>query len=257
MRSASTGGLTTTAVSPVALTARVDEREALRYLGMAATDRPQISPALRQVIDRMVAWAVSHLQPLGVHATYPILVTDDCVEFAGTATELALQSHDLARLLRGCELATLVAVTLGRELDDQVTLLTDQGRVADAAILDAVGSDCVEQAVDELCADLASAAVGKGFAVSERYSPGYGDLDLAAQPAVVAGAGGTAIGIRVLPSLLMMPLKSVTAIFGWRRMSDGDQVGRIAPDCQARCDRCTFEQCRFRRSNASEGSRAR
>jgi hypothetical protein len=249
--------LISTAASPVALTARVDEREALRYLGMKATDGPQISPVLRLVIDRMVAWAVGNLHPLGVHATHPILVRDDQVMFAGTAMELTLQSRDLARLLRGCELATIVAVTLGRELDDQVTLLSDQGRVADAAILDAVGSDCVEQAVDELCAHLASAAAGNGLATSERYSPGYGDLDLASQPAIVAAVGGATIGISVLPSLLMMPLKSVTAVFGWRRTgSDGGDVPH-APDCQGRCARCAFDQCRFRRSNTTEGSRAR
>ena len=257
MKESPLGGLIHDAPAPLALTVRINEREALRYLGMSTPDQPKISPTLRRAIDQMVAWALSHLRPLGVHSTYPILVTEDRVEFCGTATELVLKSRDLARLFNGCGLATIVAVTLGHKLDNQVTLLADQNRVAEAAILDAVGSDCVEQAVDELCATLASAAASRGFAVSARYSPGYGDLGLAIQPAIVACAGGATIGISVLPSLLMVPLKSVTAMFGWRQTGASVPADQVAPDCQVKCDRCVFGQCRFRRDNASEGSHAR
>ena len=60
---------------------------------------------------------------------------------------------------------------------------------------------------------------------TDRFSPGYGDLPLTLQPGILAALdAGRRAGITLLPSLLMNPSKSVTAIFG---LSQRPQPARV------------------------------
>ena len=61
----------------------------------------------------------------------------------------------------------------------------------------------------------AAAAVLAPAHLTERFSPGYGDLDMAVQKdlCLVLDTGRT-IGVTLTESCMMVPVKSVTAIVG-------------------------------------------
>ena len=125
-------------------------------------------------------------------------------------------------MLAQCDQAVLLACTLGTKFDAMVrsAQVRDMAR---AVILDACGSALVEQGCDEAERDIA--ARFPGLYLTDRFSPGYGDLPLSLQPGLCAVLDAERrVGIHVTSSFLMNPGKSVTAVIG---LADKPQMARI------------------------------
>jgi hypothetical protein len=100
----------------------------------------------------------------------------------------------------------LFVATIGPAVEARVREHFDAGRYLDGVILDAAGSAGVEalcDAVEREC------AVG---ADSSRFSPGYCMWALGCQRRLLALLESEEIGVRLLPSMLMHPLKSVSGV---------------------------------------------
>ena len=125
-------------------------------------------------------------------------------------------------MLAECGRAVLLACTLGSGFDAR--LAAAQARdMARAVIVDACGSALVENGCD--AAEREIAARFPGLYLTDRFSPGYGDLPLSLQPAVCAALDTPRrLGLYVTESLLLNPVKSVTAVIG---LSDRPQMARI------------------------------
>jgi len=118
-------------------------------------------------------------------------------------------SKDLFKNLSGCNNAYLMGLTLGYEVD-RLILSTGVVSPAKGFILDAVAS-----AYAEALADYVSTFLQKDKKLRARYSPGYGDLSLDIQAAVLNALNADKIlGIKLGTNFLMTPRKSVTAIQG-------------------------------------------
>ena len=117
--------------------------------------------------------------------------------------------------------------------------------MARAVILDACGSALVEQGCDEAERDIA--ARFPGLYLTDRFSPGYGDLPLSLQPAICGLLDAERrVGIHVASSFLMNPSKSVTAVIG---LSDKPQMARIRG-----CAWCAmWDTCTLRKGGKSCG----
>ena len=148
-------------------------------------------------------------------------------------------------MLAGCDRAVLLACTLGARFDAK--LLAIQARdMAKAVIYDALGSAFVEAGCDQAERDIA--ARFPDLFLTDRFSPGYGDLPLDIQPALCAALDtGRRLGVTVTPSLLMNPVKSVTAVIG---LSDAPQPARVRG-----CGACNLrETCQFRKEGKTCGA---
>jgi hypothetical protein len=122
------------------------------------------------------------------------------------------RSEDLACRLRGCSRATLFALTLGDALDRAVEALS--GKPSRQVILDAAGSEAAEALARSFQRFVAARAGASGMRALPRYSPGYGDLGLENQSWFVETFGG--VGLRLSPGGMLVPLKSVTGVIGWK-----------------------------------------
>lgn len=120
-----------------------------------------------------------------------------------------VKSHSLSKNLQGCNEAFVFAVTLGMGVDrllNRLSLLSE----SEFFITDALASATAEAACD--CAE---EAIAKDIVCRPRFSPGYGDLTLNLQPEILKIIHGQKLlGITLNPSLLMVPMKSITAIMG-------------------------------------------
>ena len=106
---------------------------------------------------------------------------------------------------------------------------------------DALGSALAEQAADAAEAELRQWAAKEGKYLTGRFSPGYGDWDIAVQP-LVANALDTVrrAGLCVTDTNLMTPRKSVTAILG---VSGHPVKGKLAG-----CGHCVLRtRCEYRK----------
>ena len=184
---------------------RPDVGEALRYLGVSHPTDEMCREAERLADDLS-----DMIQPRYVFRVFSLERLPDCIRLQEVNVDLTGSS--VRTMLAGCGQAALLACTLGARFDAK--LLALQARdMAKAVIYDALGSAFVEAGCDEAERD-----IDRRFPdlfLTDRFSPGYGDLPLALQPQLCAALdAGRRLGITVSQSLLINPVKSVTAVIG-------------------------------------------
>ena len=210
----------------------VRRNEVLLYLGYKGGEVP---PEIEAAIARCSAELLKTARPRTIWRLF-----DPEEDFHLRGTAFTPGGQDVRKLLRGCRQVILMAATLGAETDRLIARreVTD---MADAVILDCCANSAIEVVCDQLCEDLA--AESAPLYLTDRFSPGYGDMPLAQQPDFCAVLNtARTIGLTVARSGLMTPLKSVTALIG---LSPVPQTMR-ARGC-AFCSR--FENCAFRKDN--------
>jgi len=216
--------------------------QALRYAGWkGGTLPPELAALLQDCIHALEACCT----PRYVWRRLALTQEDSGLSAGG----LILPGRALPALLAGCEGCVIFALTLGEAPEG----LIRRAAVADrtrALLLDACASAACEQSCDDLQAMLARQFQREGLFVTDRYSPGYGDLPLTLQPRLLSLLDAERkIGLTLTDSFLMTPRKSVTALFG---LSAHPQV-RHAFGCQS-CSR--KETCSYRKAGISCKSRS-
>ena len=201
----------------------VNIQEALRYLAA--------SPADEDLLSRMTALA--HELEGRIRPRFTWVLADSAA--------LALPGAMARRMLADCPQCAVLVCTLGASFDMWMKQLTARD-MARAVMLDALGSAFVESGCNE--AEDAIRARFPGKYLTDRFSPGYGDLPLDTQPRLLTLAGGSRIGVTVTESLLLNPQKSVTAIVG---IADAPQPARIRG-----CTHCSMNKtCQYRRNGTT------
>ena len=201
---------------------RIDPQEVLRYLGC----RDAAPPELVQAVDAGIAELTAAARPRLTYRVFPVSEG----QLAGSG--LTLEGQDIQRHLSGCREAVVMAATLGAEVE--TLLLRSQVRdLARSLVLDSAASAAIENVCDCLEADLRREYEVKGLFLTDRYSPGYGDLPLSLQgPLCEALDTRRRMGLTVSASGILIPRKSVTAILG---AADTPRKRRSAG-----CENCAF-----------------
>ncbi len=208
-----------------------DIDEALRYLRVRGEAR-----ALRAEVERAAEELARTLPPKWIWRAFPLEQTPEGVALVGSGVTL---TGTLARrMLRECDTAALLCCTLGMAFEQRLRAL-ERRDMGGAAILDACGSAWVEKGCDMAEAELAGRFAPRHL--TDRFSPGYGDLPLSLQPAVLAALDAqTRLGVHLSESFLMTPGKSVTAVVG---VADTPQPARVRG-----CEFCAMrESCEYRK----------
>jgi len=180
-----------------------DVDECLRYLGADETLRPQVEAAARRLSAALAPrW------------TYRVL--------AYPAQELPLPGETARTMLAQCRQVCVLVCTLGAQFD--ALLRAEEARGMDRAVIwNACGSAFVEAGCDEAEREIA-ARFPDAF-LTDRFSPGYGDLPLSVQPVLCALTDAhRRLGVTVTSSHLLNPVKTVTALIG---LADRPQRARI------------------------------
>lgn len=191
-------------------------KEALRYLGVG--DPPP--DTLRHEMDAIAARLTKLVRPRYTYRIFSVSHTPSGVVLQEAG--ITMTGRSASRMLAQCGQAALLVCTLGEVFESM--LRAEQARdMARAVMLDACGSAWVEAGCD--AAERELAARFPELYLTDRFSPGYGDLPLELQPAVCAVLDAEKrVGVHVTESFLMSPSKSVTAVIG---LSDRPQMARI------------------------------
>ena len=219
--------------------------QVLRYLGVSgqAFEREDTAVMqLKQEALQILTGLDATIVPKTLHRVFPLRRDAAHGGFALLNAEdapvLTLSGHLVTTMLQDCSHAALLLCTLGLPFDG--LLRTQQARgMAKAALLDACGSVLVEEACDRaedtLCAQY------PGLYLTDRFSPGYGDLPLSLQPLLLhALDANRQAGVYLTDSCLMNPSKTVTAIVGLSKLPQGAKI-RGCGFCSLR-ESCTFRK---------------
>ena len=214
----------------------VDVDEALRYLGVKRDPDGVIRAKLTALADTVQVKARHVLR------VYPVTRAEQGILLEGSG--ILLPGTLAATVLRDCGQAALLVCTLGMAFDARVRSMQARD-MAEAVMLDALGSAWVEDGCDEAERLLTSRFPGKFL--TDRFSPGYGDLPLTVQPDILAATDATRyLGVQATDSCLMLPQKTVTAVIG---IADRPQPARIRG-----CSVCSMRgDCDYRKEGTSCG----
>jgi len=134
------------------------------------------------------------------------------------ASESIFLGSNMVKLLARSDYATLLATTVGPELERKVDHLK-KTHTADAYFLDVVGGWMADYMADRVDAIVQSEVTRSGYGRTMRYSPGYGDWDLTVQKELLGLVEAKSIGVTCTDTFILQPRKSVTAVIGWERMN--------------------------------------
>jgi hypothetical protein len=213
-----------------------------------SVDRPLLERVLgykKGCTPEVVCSLIEEILPLipeylGVQCGYTILragtVTFGNEELRCDGVQFATGSLITKRLSKSRSLALFVA-TIGPELEQWSRQLIAQGDFLRGYIVDAIGSDLVEQAADCLERKLGENVQPLGWKITSRYSPGYCGWSVAEQHKLFSFLPEKFCGITLTESALMIPIKSVSGVIGL-----GPNVEREDYECSI----CDMEDC-FRR----------
>ena len=139
------------------------------------------------------------------YAEVSVAVSGDICDFGFAKVE----SRALSTLLCGCDKVFFLAVSAGVGVDRLIIRLEATGK-ADAFFTDSIAS----AAIESFC-DLISDKISESLNCTRRFSPGYADLPLEFQNELLSRLNApSSVGISLNSSLLMSPMKSITAIIG-------------------------------------------
>ena len=215
-----------------AILKQIPVREVLHFLGWRGTP---VEPELLERIGLICESVIREIRPYAVVRRFYL---EEDAGLCGTCFVPA--GKDVGGMLAGCSEAALLAATLGAQSERM--LLREQARSGEGALLlDAALSAAIESVCDEAEHRLRQEIENEGLYLTDRFSPGYGDMPIAQTKEICAVLDTQrAMGLTVSSSGIMMPRKSVTAIMG---ISKSPVSRRPSPCalCSAK-DRCSMRR---------------
>lgn len=130
-----------------------------------------------------------------------------------------LEGKSIKKLLAPCNKCVVMAITVGFELDMKIAALGSSSPAL-SLLADAAASSAVEDACDACCESIESEL---GVKLTPRFSPGYGDLSMNIQPALLTLTNARRdLGLTVGSGCMLSPIKSVTAIAGIKEVENDE-----------------------------------
>jgi hypothetical protein len=139
----------------------------------------------------------------------------------------------LKQLKRSTSLALFVC-TVGSELEKRSRSLIKSGDPISGYIIDALASETVEKAMDNIQDKLADQMKEQGLHITNRFSPGYCGWQVSEQQKLFSLLPDGFCGIKLTSSSLMIPIKSVSGIIG---------IGRGVKKREYPCKICDIKDC--------------
>ena len=140
----------------------------------------------------------------------------------------------IAKQLRGADFAALFACTLGSGLEDWAKKSLATGEAVKGYIIDAIGSEMIELAMDKIEVILSEQMAAQGLRITSRFSPGYCGWPVNDQHTLFSLLPADFCGISLTPTALMIPIKSISGLIGV-----GPRVRKMTYPCQI----CEMTNC--------------
>jgi len=155
---------------------------------------------------------------------------------------LPFESRKMTRALASCEKAQVFVATVGPRIEKKIQKLTEDNRMSEASILDAIASVAVEDTVEKFQSMVEEELANEGMRTTLRFSPGYCDWHVKEQRKVFKAVDGSEIDVTLTDTCLMQPRKSVSGVFG---IGSEDELKKR---CTNPCMQCGLKSCTARRT---------
>jgi cobalamin-dependent methionine synthase I len=209
----------------------VFQKEVLYYLGYRGAE---VDERIASQIAIVLEETTANINAKNVFGIWNCQIESDTVTFG----EMNIKSRSLACHLRGCNLAVLLAATLGIGAD---TLLRRYSAMdmEKALIAQAVCAAMIERYCDTVVSEASLNPRLYGLYPTMRFSPGYGDFDISWQKNMLKLLNcENRIALTITDGYMLIPSKSVTAVIGFSKEKT---------NVNEKCAVCSNTQCVYRK----------
>ncbi len=214
----------------------INYNEVLHYLGYKGQKADKNT---EELIDECICELSDIAQRKYAYDFFDTTREDGQIKLKGSI--LSFSGKDIKRHLQYSVRCTVMAVTLGLEVDKRIAFYSRMD-LSKGIVMDACASAAVEALCDEVENKIGAQAAQEGFYITSRYSPGYGDFPLELQHEISSVLDAyRKIGLSVTENSLLIPRKSVTAVIGLQK--NPPNYGGTYTKCEA----CANLDCRLRR----------
>lgn len=145
--------------------------------------------------------------------------------------------RQVVNYLFGSEKIALFLCTAGEGISKRSKELMKNGELLEGYVCDVIGSVLVEEAMTIIHNRINEKLAESGERTTNRYSPGYCEWDVAEQHKLFQFFPEGFCGIKLSPSALMHPVKSVSGVFG---------IGKEVKYHKYVCNACHNVNCIYR-----------
>ncbi len=208
----------------------IPRKEILRYMGCRDEDE-----TVSALIERCITETIDAINPKGSFGFFDITKNDSGIYI----DKLLFKSKDLSENLDKCSIASVFSLTLGTEIDFIINKYQNTSP-ATALCINSVATAAIEVLADKLCSEISENIKAENLYIRPRFSAGYGDFSIEYQGSILNLVNASKLnGIYLTDALMMVPIKSITAIAG---------ISRGEPCCRKNhCEGCKKINCNFRR----------
>jgi len=209
-------------------------REVVRTMGCKGG---KISPNIAAMAERLLAQHRAAIHPRGVYRV--------CDVAGMTDTELMLAGWPsfhgpIAGFFRPATRVAVTIVTIGNQTQELAQQKLAQGETFEGYCLHAIGAAAVDMAADAMAVHLRGHETRPGEEVTPPFSPGYCGMALEEQKTLFSIVDGAAIGVKLWPTCIMEPVKSVSSLIG---IGPAEQIIERGVPCMY----CELTDCSMRR----------
>ncbi len=158
-----------------------------------------------------------------------------CVEAGGQSF---LVGKTLCKELRGAEKILFFVCTAGKSVSEKSSALLKGDDPAKGYIYDQMGSFIADAAGEKMVRHVQQELENSGQKITNRYSPGYCQWDVADQHKLFALFPDAPCGVTLTASALMHPVKSVSGLIG---------IGKAVKYREYPCELCISLDCIYRK----------
>ena len=175
-----------------------------------------------------------------IHDTISLKKEDYTLDISGTKLSV---NKRIGVFLRNLERIAIFLCTAGEEISAWSARVM-QENILKGYIIDILGSEIVDAAMDKIQQQLADDMQEVGLKITNRYSPGYCNWHVSEQHKLFTLVPKDFCGVQLTDSALMQPIKSISGVIG---------IGKNAKYHNYICNMCDLADCVYRRH--SDGDR--
>lgn len=221
-------------ITPEVLVSDICEETILKGLGMKKTDAEDY---FLDMISELTEKSIKVAEPKAGYILYDDIQIDPSNYKLRISDSIFETGKTVTSLLKKSELIIVFACTCGDKIEKLSKDLMKQGHSLEGLIVDLIGSEIAESIAEYLHNYIESILKDFEMSVSNRYSPGYCNWNVKEQQKLFPLLQGKDCNILLTSSSLMIPIKSVSGVFG-----AGHSIKRLPYKCSV----CDDELCILR-----------
>ena len=193
----------------------IEEVRVIRELRISGVDKLADMPEqnIAKYIKKAIDVGYSLIDAKGIYRTFKV-VKDKNTPPGVEGSRGLFFGKKIASLINECDYVSLILTTIGNALPDRATEIQKK-EPTDAYYLEHVGGWMADYLADRVDERIVRECNKAGYTTTMRYSPGYGDWTLDAQPELIRLVEADKISVVLTDTNIMIPRKSVSAALGW------------------------------------------